>query len=191
MGQMITPDDVHAIPEYEGIRNDMRRRAVGLRRLRRLAVGDRVTVTFENRDTILFQLHETVRDEGITGREALEAECEAYAALLPTHTELSATMAITVSPGKAAEELKQLAGICEMTALIVDGQEILATVDEGTSVADMASLTCYVRFELTREQSAIFCQLETPVTLRISHTNYQEEAAIVGECRRLIAEDLA
>jgi hypothetical protein len=190
MGQMITPSDVHGIHEYEGVRNDMRRRAVALRKRRRLEVGDRVTVTFENRDTILYQLHETMRDEGITGQEALEAECEAYAALLPSDTELSATLAIAVSPGNAAAELKELAGICEVTALMIGEHEILATVDEGTSVADMASLTCYVRFELTAEQSALYCRLETPVTLRISHPNYQEEAALVGECRRLVAEDL-
>lgn len=191
MGQMITPDDVCGVHEYEGVRNQMRRRAVALRKLRRVAVGDRVTVIFENRDTILYQLHETVRDEGITGREAIEVECEAYAALLPSNTELSATMAISVSAGNAAAELKELAGICEMISVQIGGDEILATVDEGTTVGDMAALTCYVRFELTAEQASLFCQPETPVTLRICHPNYQEEAAIAGECRRLIAEDLA
>ena len=131
MGQMITPDDVRGIGEYEGVRNDMRRRAVAVRRLRRVEVGERVVMTFENLDTILFQLHETVRDEGITGPEAIAAECETYAALLPSDTELSATMSIAVPPGNAAAELRRLAGICEVTALVIGAHEVLTTVDEG------------------------------------------------------------
>jgi hypothetical protein len=190
MGQMITPDDVRGIHEYEGMRNDMRRRAVALRKMRRVSVGDRVTVTFENRDTVLFRIQETVRNEGITGREAIAAECDAYAALLPTETELSATMAISVSSQNAVEELKALAGICEVTSLNLGEHEVLATVDEGGATRDMALLTCYVRFELSEEQIALLSQPETPVTLRIAHPNYQAQADLAGGCRRLIIEDL-
>jgi hypothetical protein len=154
-------------------------------------VGTRVSVTFENRDTVLYQLQETIRDEGITGADALETECEVYAALLPTERALSATLSISVPSQGAAAELRELAGMCETTALIVGEDEILASVDEGSSSRDMASMTCYVRFEFTEAQVALLRDPKNPVALRIAHPNYREETVLTPECRRLLAEDLA
>jgi hypothetical protein len=190
MGQMITPADVHAPPDYERVRNEMRRRAVAQRKLRCVRVGTKVSVTFENRDTVLYQLQETIRDEGITGADALETECEVYAAMLPSEGALSATLSISVSSQSAAAELRELAGICGRTALIVGEEEILAYVDEGSSSRDMASMTCYVRFEFTAAQAALLRDPKTQVALRIAHPKYREETALTSECRCLLAEDL-
>ena len=63
---------------YAPIRDDFRRRIIELKRPRRVEVGDKVTLTFENRDTLRFQVEEMLRTEGITTDEGIQAELDTY-----------------------------------------------------------------------------------------------------------------
>jgi len=132
----------------------MRRRAVATRKLRRIAVGDRVSLVFENRDTILFQLQEAMRDEASRPRGAADGVRGLRGPVAGPPRAQRHHVDRSVRNGSAAAELKALAGICQVTALVIDGEEVLANVDPRETIEDMASLTCYVRFELSAEQRA-------------------------------------
>jgi len=189
--QRITVAQLHSIPEYESIRFDMRRRAVALRKARRVKVGDRVTFVFENRDTMLFQIHEVIRVEGVTDPELLQAECEVYNALLPSRHELAATLII--EPRCAAsvrEELTALAGIDEHSHIRLGNEVIAAEIDRGHSAEERIATVQTVRFRFDDAQRELACDCATPMWLCLDHARYTAQARLEGPTRAAICADL-
>jgi hypothetical protein len=54
----LTIEDINDQRAYEREREDFRARVIALKKLRRIHVGPIVTLVFENRDTIRFQIKE-------------------------------------------------------------------------------------------------------------------------------------
>src|SRR5919108_3689177 len=88
--------DVKDLVEYEKVREAMRARMIELKKDRRIGLGDNLTLLFENRETVLFQIQEMVRTERIVEDEKIREEIEAYRPLLPRPGELSATLFIEI-----------------------------------------------------------------------------------------------
>ena len=61
----VTLDEIQGLEHYEQSRDQFRRRIIDLKKYRRVGVGDRVTLVFENHDTVLFQIQEMLRAERI------------------------------------------------------------------------------------------------------------------------------
>ncbi len=59
--EKICLDDIMGLEAYEKVRNDFRRRIIELKKKRRLSEGDKVSLVFENRETLIFQIQEMVR----------------------------------------------------------------------------------------------------------------------------------
>ena len=70
------------LAEYEQIRPQFRSRIIAEKTERRLVAGE-VSVTFENHDTVLFQIQEMLRTERITKEAAIDHEIETYNELVP------------------------------------------------------------------------------------------------------------
>ena len=58
------------------MRDAFRGHVIDIKKRRRVPVGDHVTLVFENRDTVLYQIQEMVRAERITSPEAIEDEID-------------------------------------------------------------------------------------------------------------------
>ena len=89
--------DVVNFFEYEKVRDAMRARIIELKRRRRVSVGSHLSLVFENRDTLLFQIQEMCRVERITDDARVQDELDVYNALLPRPGELSATLFIEIT----------------------------------------------------------------------------------------------
>jgi len=63
--EKVTLADVKRLPEYEAMRDAMRTCVIDLKKRRRVLLGDRISLVFENRETVLFQIQEMVRAERI------------------------------------------------------------------------------------------------------------------------------
>ena len=61
----LTQHDLLSHAEYEKERTAYRQRIIELKKRRRIAVGDLITLIFENRETVLFQIQEMIRTERI------------------------------------------------------------------------------------------------------------------------------
>ena len=72
----LTQQDLISPAEYERQRETFRRRIIELKRRRRIAIGDLVTLVFENRDTIQFQIQEMVRAERIVDPAKVQDELD-------------------------------------------------------------------------------------------------------------------
>ena len=62
---LLTPQDLLSAAQYEENRADIRQRIITLKKRRRISVGELVTLVFENRETLLFQIQEMIRIERI------------------------------------------------------------------------------------------------------------------------------
>ena len=114
----ITPAELKTPAEYEPLREDFRRRIIDLKKRRRLSVGDRISLVFENRDTVLFQIQEMVRAERMTAPEAIQEEIDVYSRSIPAAGELSATMFIEIAESERIQEiLDTLLGIDEAVSI--------------------------------------------------------------------------
>ncbi|MBH0206427.1 MAG: DUF3501 family protein, partial [Nitrospira sp.] len=89
MKQLIQAD-LLSTTDYERQRESFRARIIELKRRRRIALGPLITMVFENRDTLLFQIQEMVRVEHIVEPSKIQNELDVYNALLPAAGELSA-----------------------------------------------------------------------------------------------------
>ena len=70
----ITRRDIKGPALYGPIRDDFRNRIIALKQPRRLVVGDRVSLVFENRHTLTFQIEEMCRAENLVSDAQIESE---------------------------------------------------------------------------------------------------------------------
>src|SRR3974390_823482 len=108
----LTVDDIVDHRAYERERPEFRAHIIDLKRRRRVALGDLVTVVFENTDTMRFQVQEMARAERMLTDTAIAHEVETYNELIPDAGELSGTLfAERTSDELLREWLPRLIGI--------------------------------------------------------------------------------
>jgi diadenosine tetraphosphate (Ap4A) HIT family hydrolase len=190
----LTRDDILELDRYELVREEYRARVLAHKRDRRVAVGDKVTMLFEDRETVRYQIQEMARVERIREPEKLEHELEVYGDLIPARDELSATLFIEIAElTRVKPELDSLVGIDESVFLAIgegEGEEsIRGRFDERQLEEDRISAVHYVRFLLTSAQCERFASAEA-LSLRIDHPNYRAEARIGEATRASLLRDL-
>ncbi|MDQ1431943.1 MAG: hypothetical protein QOF40_2545, partial [Actinomycetota bacterium] len=90
----MTVDDIVDHRAYERERDTFRAHIIALKKNRRIALGDLVTIVFENTDTMRFQVQEMARAERMLTDAAIAHEVETYNELIPGPDELSGTLFI-------------------------------------------------------------------------------------------------
>jgi hypothetical protein len=176
---------------YERIREAFLEKTIELKRPRRIAVGDRLTFIFENRDTVLFQIQEMLRAERAVKEEKILEELAVYNELVPAANELSATLMIEIpETSQIRTELERLIGIDEHVVLDVDGSLVRASFDSKQFESDRISAVQYVRFVLGPELACKFCDPATPARLRVEHPNYRAAVELKGASRASLIRDL-
>ena len=188
----IVRTDIKGPRLYEPIRDDYRKRVIELKRPRRLLLGDRVSMVFENRHTLTMQVEEMCRAEGLLRDEQIEAEVAVYNDLMPTETSLSATLFIELPAGADPYvELRKLVGLDEHVALHLGDHVIRAAFEPGRSTDDKISAVQYLRFQLTDDDHRLLATAGTPTSVVIDHPNYQHRAEGGEALRASLAADYA
>jgi hypothetical protein len=184
--KLVTPQELLSAAVYEEQRTDIRQHIIALKKRRRITVGEYVTLVFENRETVLFQIQEMLRTERIFAPEKIQEECDVYNALLPGTDELSATLFIEITdPDKIQELLDSFQSIDESNTvgIVVGEHQIFANFEAGHSKEDKISAVHFVRFLTTSPFRDHLAQTETPAFLTITHPHYQAKALISPEMR--------
>jgi hypothetical protein len=186
----VAMDHIMGFAAYERVREQARQSIIELKRRRRLAVGDKVTLLFENRDTVIFQIQEMVRAEKIGDLDKIREEVEVYNELIPEPGELSATLFLEIADQtRLREELLKFLGIDEAVYLQVGNHAIHARFEEGRSKEDKISAVQYVKFPFPEPALQAFMKGEQ-AELVIDHPNYHAHAPIEAETRQSLMEDL-
>jgi hypothetical protein len=188
----ITRRDIKGPALYGPIRDDYRKRVIELKRPRRVVIGDRVALVFENRHTLTMQIEEMCRAEGLASDAQIEAEVEVYNEMMPTERSLSATLFIELPPDvDARAELDKLIGLDEHVVLHVGPHAIRAQFEPGRGTADRISAVQYTRYPLSPEARAALMTPNTPIAVEIDHPSYRHRVACSEELRASLAGDYA
>jgi hypothetical protein len=184
-------DDIMGLAAYEKARDSFRQRVIELKKKRRVSLGDKISLVFENRDTVIFQIQEMLRAERITDLEKIREEIEVYNALIPKEKSLSATLFLEIEDQRRLrEELLAFLGVEESLFLDLGSRRLRARFEEGRSKEDKISAVHYVGFNFGDDDVRAFAAAGTKATLIVDHPNYRAEAEILEETRRELAEDL-
>lgn len=187
----LTVDDIVDMRAYERERDEFRARVIVLKKQRRVALGDLVTLVFENTDTMRFQIQEMARAEKMLRDEQIEHEVETYNELIPECGELSATLFIEITDQDALREwLPKLPGIQRHVAFDLAGAEVRGVEPDEerlTREDEITSTVHYLKFGFSPEQQAAFAA--GPVRLVVDHPAYQAQAVLSEEQRAALAAD--
>lgn len=184
--QGMTLDDVIPYAEYERQRESFRSRIIALKQRRRISLGPMITLVFENRDTLQFQIQEMIRVEGILDPRKVQDELDVYNALLPQVSELSATLLIEITEeAKIKEWLDRFMGLDHgnAVAIVAGGERAYGEFEGGHSHESKISAVHFVRFRINETMKAAFADLRVPVTMTIDHNGYRGEVAVPGSTR--------
>jgi Protein of unknown function (DUF3501) len=189
--QPLTAQDLWSLPVYEGVREQFRREVIAAKQHRRVHVGPVMTLIFENRLTVKFQVQEILRAERVTAPQAVADELEGFNSMLPARDELSATLMIelTGSEPEVAAELRKLIGLSQHVLLEFGATRRVAHFDEGRDDGHRISAVQYVRFPMAGARELLL-DIDQPAHLVVDHPNYQYRTALTEGVRKSLAADL-
>jgi len=174
-------EDIEDLRTYERGRDAYRRHIIELKQRRRVGVGPFVTLLFENRDTVRFQVQEMARAEKMMSDEQVQGELDIYNALLPSPGELSATLFIELTEEAALREwLPKLVGVERSVELRFGAGAPVGAVpeaahDEALTRPTMTASVHYIRFPFTPAQLEEFAP---PVIVAVTHPDYRYETTL-------------
>ncbi len=177
---------------YEEIRDRFRARVIEDKKRRRVALGEHMTVLFENHDTALFQIQEMVRTERMTQEKAILHELETFNTLVPDKDELSATVFVEYEDKAERDHmLEALAGVEERFYVSVNGERVSGRPEQRGDRTDRTTAVQYVKFPLGAALSAAAQKDGADLRLGVDHPEYSAELELEGDLLASLREDLA
>ena len=189
----LTQSDLLSHADYEAQRPVFRQQVIALKKRRRIEVGPLVTLIFENRETLQFQIQEMIRAERIFEPAKIQDELDVYNALLPGPGELSATLMIEITDDDQIKPiLDTLQGIDQSNTLSIRAQNeaVYAQFEAGHSKEDKISAVHFIRFAIPQSFAQLLETHGSNVTINITHENYVDETRVPDEMRKEWLKDL-
>jgi hypothetical protein len=187
----LTLDDIKDLREYERERDEFRRRIVEMKKRRRVQLGDLLTITFENTDTMRFQVQEMARIERMLTDEQIRNELDTYNQLIPGPNELSGTLFVEIdNKERLYEWLPKLVGIQRAVSIwLHDGSSVpsIPEDEERLTREETTTTVHYLKFRFAPEQVDAFAA--GPVRI-VVHPNYNAVVELTEEQRSELVEDL-
>ena len=194
MSRKLTLDDIADVRAYERQRDAVRAEVIETKRRRRLSFGTVLTLMFESRLTMRYQIQEMARVEKLVTDEDIQVELDIYNAMIPEPGQLCATLFLELtSDDQMHVWLPKLVGI-ETSVLIVlpNGDKVRSIVDEqhaaGLTRTEVTAAVHYLCWELTPEQVESFAS--GSVQVEIDHPEYLEVVELLDSTRDELLGDL-
>jgi hypothetical protein len=185
--------DLMPLEQYARERAAIRQRMIAYRAGRQLAVGPNCTWSFEDRETVRYQVQEMLRAERIFEQAGIDEELAAYNPLIPDGLNLKATLLIEFTdPQERARRLRELRGMERRCCLQVAGHEpVVAIADEDLDreTDEKTSAVHFLRFEFT---PAMIESLKggAALTAAVDHPSYTHKVEpVAGEIRATLLRD--
>ncbi len=189
----ITRDSLLTLEDYSKIRQSSKPEVIAHRRLRSVALGEHMTLQFEDEQTVRRQIQEMLHIEKIFDDEGIRGEIEAYAPLVPDGSNWKATVLIEYpDPNERKRELARLIGVEDRLFVEVEGHaRVYAIADEDLEREneEKTSAVHFARFEFNGAQRDAI-RAGAAVKIGCDHTNYPAHLQIAPETLASLAGDL-
>ena len=189
----ITFEETLSLTDYERVRDRLRPLFIHEKERRRLHVGSHLTFLFENAQTAWYQIHEMIRTEKMTQRDAIQHEIDTYNELAPAPGELAATLLIEYEDSRERDAaLLRLVGLERHLWIKIGTQKIAARFDDRQMSSDQISAVQFVRFSLEGVDTARFLELAAKgeVAVEADHPSLAARGESAGILASSLAEDL-
>jgi hypothetical protein len=191
----ITRDSLMTLEAYARARPAFRREVIAHKKRRNVALGEHVTLLFEDELTVRYQVQEMLRIERIFEEDGIVHELESYNPLIPDGRNLKATMLIEytdVAERRAA--LARLKGVERRVWVQVEGSpRVFPVADEDLPREndEKTSAVHFLRWELTEEMAAAL-KYGVSLSMGVDHPGYVATVSpLPPETRAALAADLA
>jgi len=190
---MLTHADLNSLEEYSKIREDFKRIAVNHRKQRQVQVGRHMTLHFEDRVTVKYQIQEMLLIEKTFMSEGIQDELDAYNPLIPNGSNLKATLTIEYgNPVERAEMLEKLCRVEDKVYVKVEGHKpVYAIADEDMDRSNDTKTAAvhFLRFELTPEMIKDMRDLDRAFTVGVDHPAYNEYTRVNTLTKEMLVKD--
>jgi hypothetical protein len=194
----IDASEVKDLTAYEKVRDSVRASVIEHKKERRVSLGENLTLLFENRETVLFQVQEMVRTERIVDPVKIEEEVATYNGLIPDEGEVSATLFIEIPDVVRMNHDQQIAAVNRFQGLdrgsvflVLGGRRIPARFEEGRTKEEKMSAVHFVRFAVPPAARAALQDAGSEAKLVVEHPRYQAEATLSVAVRAELLRDLS
>ncbi|HVO88026.1 MAG TPA: DUF3501 family protein [Casimicrobiaceae bacterium] len=179
---------------YAREREAFRARVLAHKKPRTVALGEHVTLLFEDELTIRYQVQEMLRIEKTFEEAGIQDELDAYNPLVPDGSNFKATMLIEFDdPDERKLALARLKGIERAVWVRVQGHpKVMAIADEDLDreTDEKTSSVHFLRFELAPAMVAAL-KSGADLSMGIDHPEYRVETTIGPATREALQRDLA
>lgn len=191
----ISRESLWSLEHYARIRNQFRAEVMAHKKLRRVALGENMTLIFEDEKTIRYQIQEMLRIEKTFEEEGIQDELDAYNPLIPDGRNFKCTMMIEYpDPEIRKIELRKLKGVEAKVFVQVEGREkVWAIADEDLEREndEKTSSVHFMRFELDEDMAAAL-KYGVALTIGVDHPAYSYKLdPVPAEIRASLVKDLA
>ncbi|MFO1342452.1 MAG: DUF3501 family protein [Burkholderiales bacterium] len=189
----LTHSDLMTLEAYSKYLKENKPKLIAHRRARTVHLGEHITLQFEDRETIQYQIQEMLRVEKIFEEEGIQSELDAYNPLIPDGTNWKATMLIEYADiNERRRELARLIDVEDRMFVEVEGQpRVYAIADEDLDreTDEKTSAVHFLRFEFTAPMRAALLA-GAGVKLGCDHTNYPQHIEIAPEQLASLVKDI-
>ena len=189
--------DLLDIAQYERVRESMRAEIIALKRNRRIELGPNLSLVFENRQTVLFQIQEMVRTERLVDDARIQNEIDAYQNLIPRPGELSATLFIEIPHLAALPHVQAMEAVNYFRGFDQGGIGIeagearsIAVFDSGFSNEEKMAAVQYLKFPAAEALRAALAEESVTARLVADNGRYRAARELGIETRRELIRDL-
>jgi hypothetical protein len=189
----LTRADLLSLEQYSDLRDDFRARVMAHKKNRRVDIGPNLTLYFEDRLTIQYQVQEMLRIERIFEADAIQEELDTYNPLIPDGSNLKCTAMLEFEDVDVRRlRLSELVGIeYKIWARVADLGKVysIANEDLERSTDSKTSAVHFMRFELTAE---MISRLRSGAELSFGsdHEGYRHQAEVSAEKQEALSADL-
>jgi hypothetical protein len=184
MMSVITPDSLMSLEQYAKARNAFRAKVLEHKKNRTIALGDHITLIFEDELTMRYQIQEMLRVERIFEEDGIRDELEAYNPMVPDGSNWKSTMMIEYPDiEERRRALEKLIGVEDRVWVQVEGQpKVFAIADEDLEreTDQKTSAVHFLRFELTEAMKKALKD-GRPLAIGVDHPNCSLAVAPVAE----------
>ena len=190
----LAPDDILPLEEYAARRREFFAAHMRyLDRYRRVRVGPRASLVFENRQTLWFRVQEVLRVARLAEPGRVRQELDLYNRLLPAAGRLQAALLLEVDETRLEAELRPWREL--------RGEQVALEIGQARFPANL--LTCrpedraigaahWVQFVLDAEARELLGDPRRPACFRIRTPGYAHDSGpLPDDIRQSLAQDIA